>query len=167
MVEKDNSIVLQELADSMECTTVTVDRNQFMEYGGLYWESETHEWFHDKTHTQAAHKNSVDTMGQYMNDELNNIYCFVVRNKETGEYDRVMMDKNKDAVIYDTKNFSAMSSMIDMKKVARRWEVLDFTEIEDESLREKLIAEWKKTGLSSEQILHKHRGSIAGTKFGF
>ena len=69
MVEKDNSIVLQELAESVKS-----ERNQFLEMDGLYWESETHEWFHDKTHTQAAHKNSVDTMGQYMNDELNNIY---------------------------------------------------------------------------------------------
>jgi hypothetical protein len=167
MVEKDNSIVLQELAESMDMSSVKSERNQFMEMDGLYWESETHEWFHDKTHTQVAHKNSVSSSGEYQNDELNNIYCFVVRNKETGEYDRVMMDKNEDAVIYDTKYFSAMSSQIDMMKVARRWEVLDFAEVEDESLREKLITEWKKTGLSSKQILHKHRGNIAGTKFGF
>lgn len=164
---EDNSIVMSQLAHSMSCSTTDSERNQFLEMGGLYWKSETHEWFHDKTHTQAAHKNSVAASGEYMHDELNNIYCFIVRNIETGEYDRVMMDKNQDAVIYDTKSFSSMSSKVDILKVARRWEVLDFAEIEDENLREKLIAEWKKTGLSSTEILHKHRGTIAGKKFGF
>jgi hypothetical protein len=24
------------------------DRNEFLEMDGLHWESETHEWFHDK-----------------------------------------------------------------------------------------------------------------------
>jgi hypothetical protein len=25
------------------------NRNEFLEMDGLFWESETHEWFHDKT----------------------------------------------------------------------------------------------------------------------
>jgi hypothetical protein len=30
------------------------ERNELLEMDGLYWESETHEWFHDKTSTQYA-----------------------------------------------------------------------------------------------------------------
>lgn len=37
----------------------TMDRNQFLESDGLFWESETHEWFHDKTSTDYARKNSI------------------------------------------------------------------------------------------------------------
>jgi len=98
-------------------------RNQFLEIDGLYWESETHEWFHDKTSTQYAHKNSVGGKGEYQHDELNNIYCFVVRNKENGEYDRVMMDSKTNQVIFDTKSLEQMAFEIDRMKVMKRFKV--------------------------------------------
>lgn len=32
------------------------ERNEFIETDGLYFESETHEWFHDKSSTRYARK---------------------------------------------------------------------------------------------------------------
>lgn len=34
-------------------------RNQFLESDGLYFESDTHEWFHDKISTRHAREKSV------------------------------------------------------------------------------------------------------------
>ena len=61
------------------------DRNEFLESDELFWESETHEWFHDKISTQHARKNSILWGSGEQKDALN-VMCFVVRNKETGEY---------------------------------------------------------------------------------
>ena len=49
--------------------------------------------------------------------------CFVVRNKETGEYDRVMMDKDKEEIIFDTKSLETMGYEIDRMKVLKRFKV--------------------------------------------
>lgn len=98
------------------------DRNQFLEMDGLFWESETHEWFHDKTSTQYARKNSVLWGSGEQKDALN-VMCFVVRNKETGEYDRVMMDKEKNEVIFETKSLETMGYEIDRMKVQKRFGV--------------------------------------------
>jgi len=92
-------------------------RNEFLELDGLYWESETHEWFHDKTSTQYA-----QTDNGLNKDALPNIYCFVVRNKETGEYDRVMMDSKTNAIIYTTKSLEDMGFEIDKMKVIKRFD---------------------------------------------
>ena len=98
------------------------ERNEFLEMDGLYWESETHEWFHDKTSTQYARKKSILWGSGEQNDALN-VICFVVRDKESGEYNRVMMDKDKEEVIFDTKSLEAMSYEIDRMKVIKRFEV--------------------------------------------
>ena len=92
------------------------ERNEFLEMDGLYWESDTHEWFHDKTSTNYA-----QTDNGLNKDALKNIFCFVTRNKETGEYDRVMMDKNTNSVIYDTKLLEDMGFEIDRLKVQKRF----------------------------------------------
>jgi hypothetical protein len=97
-------------------------RNEFLEMDGLYWESETHEWFHDKISTQYAGKKSV-LWGSGEQDDALNVVCFVIRNKETGEYDRVMMDKDKEEIIFDTKSLEAMGYEIDRMKVIKRFEV--------------------------------------------
>jgi hypothetical protein len=99
-----------------------VERNQFLEMDGLYWESETHEWFHDKISTQYAGKKSV-FWGSGEQDDALNVMCFVVRNKETGEYDRVMMDKDKEEIIFDTKSLETMGYEIDRMKVLKRFKV--------------------------------------------
>jgi len=94
------------------------ERNQFLEMDGLYWESETHEWFHDKTSTQYAQSDNG-----LNKDALKNIYCFVTRSKETGEYDRVMMDSKTNEVIYATKSLEEMAFEIDKLKVMKRFKM--------------------------------------------
>jgi len=98
------------------------ERNEFLEMDGLYWESETHEWFHDKISTQYARKKSILWGSGEQNDALN-VICFVVRDKESGEYDRLMLDKDKEEVIFDTKSLEAMGYEIDRMKVIKRFEV--------------------------------------------
>ena len=86
------------------------ERNEFLEADGLYWESETHKWFHDKVSTDYAKR-----------ADLKNIFCFVTKNKETGEYDRVVMDSNTNKIIYDSKSMEAIGSFIDMMKMAEKF----------------------------------------------
>lgn len=93
-----------------------MNRNEFLEMDGLFWESDTHEWFHDKTSTQYAQSDNG-----LNKDALPNIHCFVVRSKETGEYDRVMMDSKTNEVIYDTKSLEQMAFEIDKLKVMKRF----------------------------------------------
>ena len=92
-------------------------RNELIERDGLYWESETHEWFHDKTSTNYAHTSGIH------DDALPHILCFVTRNKETGEYDRVMMDARTNQIIYDTKVLEDMGGAIDRLKISKRFKI--------------------------------------------
>jgi hypothetical protein len=93
-----------------------MERNQYLEMDGLYFESETHEWFHDKSTTNYAR-----TDNGLHKDALKNIYCFVVRDKETGEYDRVVMDSKTNEPIYDTKSLEDLGFFIDKMKVQKRF----------------------------------------------
>jgi hypothetical protein len=95
------------------------NRNEFLEMDGLFWESETHEWFHDKISTQYARKNSVLRGSGEQKDALD-VACFVVRNKETGEYNRVMMDRERQEVVFETKSLETMGYEIDRMKVQKR-----------------------------------------------
>jgi hypothetical protein len=94
------------------------NKNEFLEIDGLYFESETHEWFHDKISTQYAQSDNG-----LNKDALKNIFCFVTRNKETGEYDRVMMDSKTNEVIFDTKELEIMGFEIDRLKVMKRFKI--------------------------------------------
>ena len=51
-----------------------IDRNQFLEQDGIYYESDTHEWFNDKSGTNYAQRD----IG-LNKDALKNICCFVIR----------------------------------------------------------------------------------------
>ena len=93
-------------------------RNKFLEMDGLYWESETHEWFHDKISTHYAQSDNG-----LNKDALKNIYCFVTRSKENGEYDRVMMDSKTNEVIFATKSLETLSYEIDKLKVMKRFKM--------------------------------------------
>lgn len=97
-----------------------MERNEFLERDGLYWESETHEWFHDKISTRYAVDRSVLWGSGEQNDSLN-VACFVVRNKESGEYDRVMLDTVKNEIIFDTKSLEEMAFEIDKLKTIKRF----------------------------------------------
>lgn len=97
-----------------------MNRNQFLESDGLFWESETHEWFNDKISTQHAQKNSILWGSGEQKDGLQ-LVCFVVRNKETGEYDRVVMDKRTNEIIYETKSLEDLAFFIDRLKISKRF----------------------------------------------
>ena len=97
-----------------------VDRNKFLESDGLASESETHEWFWDKISTDYARKKSV-LWGSGEQDDSLDVYCLVVRNKETGEYDRVMVDGQTKEPIYDTKSLEELGFEIDKMKVSKRF----------------------------------------------
>jgi hypothetical protein len=99
------------------------DRNEFLEFDGLYWESDTHEWFHDKISTQYAHKKSVLWGSGEQNDALPNLFCFITRNKKTGEYDRVIMDNSINEIIYDTKVLEEIGFYIDRLKLDKRFKL--------------------------------------------
>lgn len=98
------------------------ERNEFIEIDGLFWESETHEWFNDKISTDYARKKSVLWGGGEQDDALD-VKCFIVRNKQTGEYDRVMMDVKTNQIIYDTKSLEELGSEIDKMKALKRFGV--------------------------------------------
>jgi hypothetical protein len=95
-----------------------VERNEFLEMDGLYFESETHEWFYDKTSTQYAQSDKG-----LNKDALKNIFCFITRNKETGEYDRVMMDSKTNEIIFNTKSLEVMGFEIDKLKIMKRFKM--------------------------------------------
>jgi hypothetical protein len=95
-------------------------RNEFLESDGLFWESDTHEWFNDKISTQYARKKSV-LSGSGEQDDALDVACFVVRNKETGEYDRVMMDRPSNEIIYSTKSLEDLGYQIDKMKTLKRF----------------------------------------------
>jgi hypothetical protein len=97
-----------------------MERNQFLECDGLFFESETHEWFHDKISTNYARKKSV-LWGSGEQDDALDVACFVVRNKETGEYDRVMMDRKKEEIIFETKSMEELGYHIDKLKTLKRF----------------------------------------------
>lgn len=96
------------------------ERNEFIETDGLYFESETHEWFHDKISTRYARKKSV-LWGSGEQDDALNVACFIVRNKETGEYNRLMLDVETNQIIYETKSLEQLAYYIDTLKVAKRF----------------------------------------------
>jgi hypothetical protein len=96
------------------------ERNKFLESDGLYFESDTHEWFNDKISTNYARKKSV-LWGSGEQDDALNVACFVVRDKETGEYNRVMLDVETNQPIYDTKSLEDLSYHIDRLKILKRF----------------------------------------------
>jgi hypothetical protein len=96
------------------------DRNTFLEKGGLFWESKTHEWFNDKTSTDYANKKSFAPDGTQYDDALK-IMCFVVREKETGDYDRVVLDIKTNLPIYSTQSLEELAAFIDREKIAKRF----------------------------------------------
>ena len=98
-----------------------MERNQFLEMDGLFWESDTHQWFNDKISTQHAHKKSVLWGSGEQADSLE-LACFVIRDKSTGEYNRVVMDINTNQIIYENKSFEDLGYFIDKLKVVKRFE---------------------------------------------
>lgn len=97
------------------------ERNEFLEMDGLYFESETHEWFNDEINNKYAHKNSILWGGGEQNDALPNIHCFVTREKSTGKYMRVVMDAKTNEIIFDTESMEQLLGFIDKMKIMKRF----------------------------------------------
>jgi hypothetical protein len=97
------------------------ERNEFLESDGLYWESPTHEWFNDKTSTRYAQKKSVLSGSGVQKDSLPMMMCFVVRGKESGEYNRLMLNKETNEIEYETKSLEDMGYHIDKLKVIKHF----------------------------------------------
>ena len=91
------------------------ERNKWAETDGLYWESDTHEWFHDKTTTDYCRKE--DSQGITLNWA-----AFYVRDKSTGEYARVLMNIDSNEVIRDDTSLEAQAVFIDMMKANKRFD---------------------------------------------
>lgn len=99
---------------------IVQERNQFLEMDGLFFESETHEWFIDKISTQHAMKKSF-ILGSGEQDDALDIVCFVVREKSTGNYERVIVDKQTNQPIYSTLSLEDLAYHIDKLKIAKRF----------------------------------------------
>lgn len=97
-----------------------MERNRFLEADGLFWESDTHEWFNDKISTEYAQKKSVLWGVGEVEDKLN-VVCFVVREKQTGKYNRVIMDVKTNEIIFETTSLEKLSYEIDRLKVIKRF----------------------------------------------
>lgn len=92
-----------------------MERNEFLEMDGLAAKTETHEWFHDKISTRYAR--DEDSNGVSLN-----IACFVVRNIESGEYDRVIMDAGTNEVLFDSKSMEEIAFFIDRLKIMKQFQ---------------------------------------------
>lgn len=96
-----------------------MERNIFLEADGLFWESERHEWFRDKNSTRYARKNSVLWGVGEVQDKLN-VACFVVRDKQSGKYVRVIVNTDTNEIIYETTSLGMLSNEIDRLKLIKR-----------------------------------------------
>lgn len=82
---------------------------------GLYFESDTHEWFKDITTTKYAQMKDKNGVG------LANIRCFILRNKDTGDYDRVIMDAKTNAILFRSKQIETIGARIDILKNSKHF----------------------------------------------
>jgi hypothetical protein len=88
------------------------ERNRFLEADGLFWESDTHEWFHDKSITNHCRRENMQGVKL-------NWAAFIVREKSSGEYSRVLMDVETNKVIREDKSLEAQGAFIDITKARR------------------------------------------------
>lgn len=96
------------------------ERNIYIEQeGSLFHESETHEWFIDEISTRYARKNSISPRGEDNNDGID-VVCFIVRDKSTGDYERVIVDRETNEPIYSTLCLEQMAFQIDKLKLFKR-----------------------------------------------
>jgi hypothetical protein len=90
-----------------------------LEKDGLFWESETHEWYKDMYNTRVAQMENLGGIS------LPDIAAFVIKNKSTGEYDRILFDQNHGEIIFDTKKLEVLGGRIDMMKIAKQFQDIE------------------------------------------
>ena len=90
-------------------------RNDWLEDGGLILEDDKFEWFLDKTSTQYARmKDSFDVA-------LSKVSCYVVRDKKTGDYNRVVVDEESNQAVHETDSLESIGFFIDKLKIIERF----------------------------------------------
>ena len=127
-------------------TSKDKERNEFLEADGLFFESDTHEWFKSETNTRYLQKEDHNGVA------MPNMYCFIIRDKATGEYDYVIFDNETREVVYSTKNLEALGTRIDMMKAAEYFKKHEEREEQDERTE-------KRIGLTNS--LRNTRGSAS------
>ena len=93
------------------------ERNKYLEADGLFQETETHEWFLDKSSTQYARQENLQGV------KLENIVAYVTRDKSSGQYERVLVDNNVPEVIYASLKLEDIGARIDMLKAVKHFGV--------------------------------------------
>lgn len=92
-----------------------MERNKYLEIDGLLYTTSTHEWFYDKVgtmHAQNQDRNGIT---------LPHLVCYVIRDIKTGEYDRIIVDKEKQQIVYETKSSEDLRFYIDKQKIAKHF----------------------------------------------
>lgn len=93
------------------------ERNEFLEADGLIFDNGEFEWFADKSSTSYAQRKN-----------LLKIVAYITRNKETGEYKRVLVDHNIESVIYASDSLESIGVKIDQLALIEK-----FNKIEDDT----------------------------------
>ena len=83
-----------------------MERNKFLEMGGLAHKTDTHEWYNDTIGTIQAQREDRNFV------RLLHITCYVVRNIKTGEYDRVVMDTKKTKITFQFLTYDQRKAKI-------------------------------------------------------
>jgi len=89
------------------------ERNKYLEQGGLVLDNDEFEWFLDKTTTQYAHQENVNGIS------LKNLTAYVVRDKNSGGYSRVLVDNESRQAIHETSSLEGMGAYIDGLKACK------------------------------------------------
>jgi hypothetical protein len=90
-----------------------MERNEYLESDGLVFETDVCEWFADKTSSGYANRANVHGIS------LPQHKCYVTRHKNTGEYNRVIIDHSTQEVIFESKNLEEIGVHIDILKLKK------------------------------------------------
>jgi len=96
-----------------------MERNKYLESGGLVLDNGEFEWFAEKGVTHYAQKENLSGIS------LPNIYAYIVRNKENGQYKRVLVDQSLGQVIFETGSLEDIGFKIDQLKLIAQAEQQD------------------------------------------
>jgi hypothetical protein len=91
------------------------ERNEFLEMDGLVHKTNSHEWFNDKVNTIHAQREDRNFI------KLPHITCYVVRNIDTGEYYRVVLDNKKGEIVYDSKSSEEIWVYVNKLKIVKHF----------------------------------------------
>lgn len=88
-----------------------IERNEFLEMDGLVFETDICEWFADKTSSEYAIRENLHGIS------LPHLRVYVTRHKDTGKYNRVIVDHSTREIIYESVNLEEIGVHIDILKL--------------------------------------------------